>query len=248
VKSLAVKIWLSVLLLLVAAYAAYTGVNMLNRRAALNNPKSNLDLKPTRHLSEFEFTERDGRKVRFADLEGKVVVFNFFFANCPGTCRILNQKVADLHKEFGPQGVRFVSVTIDPSSDTPEQLKRYAEPFRPDENWWFVTGPLEHTQELALSLRLTAVGRDAAGLPTHTDEIVVLDRAGKIRGAFDHGSPIKMTAAADKIRELLAEKAPPAGSAPASSNSSPTASPTPSPSASPTPSPSASPSPSAAAS
>jgi protein SCO1/2 len=228
VNSLTVKIWLSVLLLALAGYAAWSGVKYLDRQRALDNPKSNLNMRPIRHLAEYEFTERDGRNVRFADLEGKVVVLNFFFANCPGTCRLLNDKVASLHKRFGSRGVQFVSVTIDPSADTPDRLKKYAEAFGADEHWWFVTGPLENTQDLGRSLRLAAVGRDTQGNLTHTDEIVVLDRAGTIRGAFDHRDPKKLTAAGDKIEELLEEKTPPP-------QASPTTSPTVKPTSSPTP-------------
>jgi cytochrome oxidase Cu insertion factor (SCO1/SenC/PrrC family) len=157
VKSLAVKLWLSALLLLVSAYGAYTGVNMLRKyRDQSRSAGEDLNLRPLRPLSEFQFTERDGRTVRLADLNGKVFALNFFFGNCPGTCRILNSKVAELHKEFGPQGVKFVSVTIDPSSDTPEKLAVYAKPFGADENWWFVTGPLENTQDLGRSLHRPA--------------------------------------------------------------------------------------------
>ena len=242
-KSLAVKIWLSVLLLAVAGYAAWSGVKMLERQAALSNPKSNLHLRPIRNLSEFKFTERDGRTVSLADLEVSVFVLNFFFANCPGTCRKLNEKVAVLHKEFGPRGVKFVSVTIDPSSDTAERLKNYSKDFGADENWWFVTGPLENTQDLGRSLQLAAVGRDSTGNLTHTDEIVVVDRAGTIRGAFDHRQEKKLQAAADKIEELLTEKTPPPAASGSASGKSATASPTASPTATPAASPSAKPSP-----
>jgi len=233
VNSFAVKLWMSVLLLLVSAYGAYTGVNMLRKyREQSRAPSENLDLRPLRPLSDFQFTERDGRTVRLAELEGKVFVLNFFFGNCPGTCRILNSKVAELHKKFGPEGARFVSVTIDPSSDTPEKLAAYAKPFGADENWWFVTGPLENTQDLGRSLHLSAVGRDETGNLTHTDHIVVFDRAGVMRGKYDHREPERMKAAAEKLEELLAEKPPaprPSSTATGTASSTPTGSPTPAP-------------------
>ena len=109
-KSVAVKIWLSVLLLLVAAYAAYLGVNKLNEYRALSNPKSNLNLKPLRDLSEFEFTERDGRTVRFADLKGKVVVLNFWATWC-APCREEMPGFSRLQERWRDRGVRFVGVS-----------------------------------------------------------------------------------------------------------------------------------------
>lgn len=205
--NLAVKIWLSVLLVAAGAYAGMLVVR--NWRTADDGPdyKSNLRLEPIRPIGEFRFTERSGKEVQLAELEGHVAVFNFFFATCPGTCRMLNQKVADLQKEFAGDDVRFVSITIDPAKDTPAALTSYAKSFASDSaKWWFLTGPLADTQELGRVLRLSAVGVDERGMPTHTDEIVVLDRNGTVRGAFDHRDSLKMAKAREKIREVLAEK------------------------------------------
>ncbi|MGC3968081.1 MAG: SCO family protein [Pirellulales bacterium] len=210
-KSLAVKVWLSVLLVAAGAYAGMVVVRNWRTMQAENDPKSNLRLEPARPIGEFQFTERSGKDVKLGELAGHVSVVNFFFATCPGTCRILNQKVADLQKEFAADDVRFVSITIDPAKDTPNALTTYAKEFTADtDKWWFLTGPLAETQALGKALRLTAVGVDERGMPTHTDEIVVLDRNGVVRGAFDHRDPAKLVKAREKIRELLDEKAEPA--------------------------------------
>lgn len=227
-NNLAVKIWLSVLLL---ASGGYAGVLVYRSFQAMEEEvdyKADLNLKPTRPIGEFKFTERSGKEIKLGDLEGHVTVINFFFANCPGTCRVLNQKVADLQKEFAKEDVRFVSITIDPATDTPERLTKYAHDFTGDsDQWWFLTGPLRDTQELGRALRLTAVGVDELGRPTHTDEIVVLDRAGTVRGAFDHREASKLEKAREKIRDLLEEKAPAAAtSAGPSATAKPSATPT----------------------
>ena len=205
-NSLAVKLWLSVLLLASAVYVGLLIVRNWQSPIEQIDYKSNLELVPTRPIADFHFTERSGKPVGLAELNGHVAVINFFFANCPGTCRVLNQKVADLQKEFADDDVRFVSITIDPSTDTPERLTNYAKSFADDKaKWWFLTAPLKETQELGRALHLAAVGVDDRGAPTHTDEIVVLDGAGTLRGAFDHRDSIKLKKAREKIRELLAE-------------------------------------------
>lgn len=217
-NNLAVKIWLSVLLLVSGAYASVLVYRSFQAMEEEVDYKADLNLKPTRPIGEFKFTERSGKEIKLGDLEGHVTVINFFFANCPGTCRVLNQKVADLQKEFAKEDVRFVSITIDPATDTPERLTKYAHDFTGDgDQWWFLTGPLRDTQELGRSLRLTAVGVDELGRPTHTDEIVVLDRAGVVRGAFDHRDATKLDKAREKIRDLLEEKSPPAAASSAPS-------------------------------
>lgn len=228
-KSLAVKVWLSVLLVAAGVYAGMVVVRSWRTSQAELDPKSNLRLEPARPIGEFQFTERSGKDVKLGQLEGHVAVINFFFATCPGTCRMLNQKVADLEKEFAQDGVKFVSITIDPAKDTPSALTNYAKEFTSNtDDWWFLTGPLADTQALGKALRLTAVGVDERGMPTHTDEIVVLDRNGIVRGAFDHRSPEKLVKAREKIRELLAEKPAPTTT---STSTRPAASATPTPSA-----------------
>src|SRR5436305_611486 len=79
--------------------------------------------------------------------------------------------IVALLAEFKDADVRFVSVTVDPSTDTPERLQTYADQFGADPNrWWFLTGPLGETQELGRSLHVTVIGT------THTDQMILLDR------------------------------------------------------------------------
>lgn len=200
--SLGTKLFLSALLLISGVYVGYAAVIRPMQRAkeaeALD-PKSSLNQKPTRPLADFEFTERDGKQVRLSDLAGKIVVVNFFFANCPGSCRQFTTTIAGLQEEFKDSpDVRFVSVTVDPEKDTPAALSMYADQFKADkQKWWFVTAPLRETQELGRSLHVSVLGT------THTDEMILLDREGIIRGAYDHKDPQKLAKFKKDLRELL---------------------------------------------
>lgn len=198
--SLATKLFLSALLLASGAYTGYVGYRMLERHEEYD-PKRSLDLKPARPLADFEFTERNGKRVRLSDLAGNVVVVNFFFANCPGSCRQFTSTVAGLQAEFKEPDVRFVSVTVDPSTDTPDRLQSYANQFgaEPD-RWWFLNAPLGETQELGRSLHVTVVGT------THTDEMILIDREGIIRGTYDHKDQQKLARFKKDLKELLNEQ------------------------------------------
>ena len=235
-NSLAVKIWLSILLLLVGVYAVYSGVRLLKMQEPID-PKRTLNMKPARPLTDFKFVERSGEPVGLADLEGEIFVINFFFANCPASCLRLNQTVAALQQEFKDADVRFVSITVEPTTDTPERLQTYAAQFGADPvRWWFLNAPLADVQDLGDALKVNVRGN------AHTTELIVVDRAGIVRGAYDFESPLKMANLKKDLRQLLVDQPrgwkpspPTAGSATAratptvpSSAPSPTASATPS--------------------
>ena len=158
-------------------------------------------------LTEYTLTERTGREFASAELNGQVHVVNFFFASCPSYCRMQTMEVQKLAQEFGPQGVKFLSITVDPERDTPTELARYADLFNADPNhWFFLTGDL---------LLLRRVGAEMYQLPVdkqmHTEHLVVLDRWGKIRGRIRwKDDPAELVTMKQLLSQLLAEKEPPA--------------------------------------
>jgi cytochrome oxidase Cu insertion factor (SCO1/SenC/PrrC family) len=213
-----VKVWLSVLLLATTAYTVFAGVRiwkMVDQQQSA--PTSNLHIKPTRHLADFKFTERSGRSIGLGELEGKIFVVNFFWANCPMSCLRMNETVAALQREFKDTDIQFVSITVEPTVDTPDRLKAYADKLSaPADKWWFLNAPLAETQDLGTALKVNVAPA------THTDALVVVDRAGIMRGAFDFQNPTKLAACKTKLRDLLAEQ--PVGWKPTEAAATPTAS------------------------
>lgn len=199
--SLGTRLFLSFLLLTSGTVAGFMVYRLWDRPSPYADVKSNLSLKPVRNLDEFEFTERSGKPVKLADLKGEVFVVNFFFATCPGSCRNFSSTVAGLQEEFKDDDVRFLSVTVDPAKDTPERLATYAKDFGADaDKWLFLTAPLGETQELGRSLHVSVAGE------AHTDELVIVDRTGTIRGAYDHKNSQKLARFKSDLREILEEQ------------------------------------------
>lgn len=167
-------------------------------------------------LTEYTLTERSGREFASSELKGQVHVVNFFFASCPSYCRMQTMEVQKLAAEFGPQGVKFLSVTVDPERDTAAELARYADLFNADPNHWlFLTGDL---------LLLRRVGAEMYQLPVdkqmHTEHLVVVDRWGKIRGRIRwKDNPTELVTMKKLLSDLLVETEPPM-EAPASPPSS----------------------------
>lgn len=151
-------------------------------------------------LSEFELTERSGKEVSSEDLEGRPYVVSFFFSTCPSTCVTQNQKLRQLQAEFEDQGVRFLSITVDPETDSPEVLSEYARRFGADEDQWlFLTGDLMYIRR---------VGAEVFRLPVdkrfHTEKFVLVDTQGKIAGYYEWTQPQQYEQLKDDIRDQLA--------------------------------------------
>ncbi len=98
------------------------------------------------YFSDTVLLDQDGRQRRFFTdtLMGQTVLINFMFASCAGACPIIVQrliKAREILNGAGAGKIRFVSITVDPGSDTPEELRKYAAKFSiSTENWTFLTG------------------------------------------------------------------------------------------------------------
>lgn len=153
------------------------------------------------HVPELTLTNRDGRTVRRADLDGRPWVADFIFTRCPASCPMMSARMARLNRELPADlPVRLVSISVDPDHDTPEVLQRYAESFQATDRWLFLTGPREDVRRLCVEG--FKLGLDMAPGPgvgpepiLHSTRFVLVDGRGDIRGyyeAFDEESTAKL--------------------------------------------------------
>lgn len=159
-------------------------------------------------VPEFTLVERGGKTVTKADLLGKVWVASFVFTRCSGPCPAVTATVARLQSELANEpNVRFVTFTIDPDRDTPDELKKYAARFRADpERWLFLAGKEAVVHELATSgfklLAMKKPGGAAGDEFDHSSRLAVIDKAGIIRGYYD-GMPTTRDGAAEAFEGSL---------------------------------------------
>jgi protein SCO1/2 len=86
-------------------------------------------------------------------LKDKTVLINFMFTACTGTCPPMTANLARVQALLGDRvgkDINMISITVDPSTDTPEALKKYATKFSVKPGWSFLTGS---RTELELVLR-----------------------------------------------------------------------------------------------
>jgi protein SCO1 len=88
--------------------------------------------------------DQDGEQVALDSvLDGdKVVLVNFLFTSCTTTCPVVTVTVASMRQVLGLEGrdLRILSISIDPTHDTPRALQAYARQYGIGPGWQFLTG------------------------------------------------------------------------------------------------------------
>ncbi len=118
-------------------------------------------------------TESD-RTVRFYSdaLKDKVVLINFVFTQCGDTCPLVTARLVQVKKELGEafgRDVRFISISVDPENDRPQDLARFAKKLdavHPE--WWFLTG-----EKANADLVLKKLGAFTAERESHLTAIII---------------------------------------------------------------------------
>jgi len=138
-------------------------------------------------LPEFALIDRRSRPFGRESMGGSVCVVNFFFTSCPGPCLDLTRKMRGVMQLFrGDPQVQLVSISVDPESDTPEQLDSYVRVQGGDfANWHWLTGSKEEVKKACAGFLAPFGAKDAAGDITHSTRIYVVDANGRIRSMID---------------------------------------------------------------
>jgi len=112
-------------------------------------PATATDSPAHKYFTDVELVTQNGQKVKFYSdlLQGKVVIINSFFATCQGSCLPLNQNLAKVQEALGDRlgkDVYILSISVDPTVDTPTNLNAYAKKLHARPGWYFLTGAKEN--------------------------------------------------------------------------------------------------------
>lgn len=173
---------------------------------------SGTNLEKIKAAPEFSLQDLSGASVTKEATNGKVRLFYFFYSMCPDVCQptsFLLSKVQDELKKdklLGDQA-QIMSVTIDPTRDTVEQLKKFNAPFNVDPNGWkFLRGDEKVSLDLAEKFGVTVV-KDKDGNITHSNVILLVDKKGDLR-TYYNASDVNLTeqTIAKDVKTLAKEK------------------------------------------
>jgi protein SCO1/2 len=148
-----------------------------------------------------------GRDVSLAEFRGKVVLILFGYTSCPDFCPTALSHLRALMKRIGESAdaVQVLFVTVDPEIDSADHLKQYLAQF--DARFIGLTGGRDAVDRIAKLFRVkhqkshdvklpTKYSRsrtfvEEAYLYTHSQQIYLLDKAGRTRALFFTGSPLE---------------------------------------------------------
>ena len=141
-------------------------------------------------IADFAFVNQLGDTITQADMAGKVYVADFFFTTCPTICPVMKKEMLRVFEKYKDQpNFKILSHSIDPTHDTQEVLKDYAEKLGIEDasTWNFLTGDQEKIFEMGQTSYLTTAMSDQAepGGFLHSGAFLLIDQEGRIRGVYD---------------------------------------------------------------
>lgn len=160
----------------------------------------------------FHFIDEDGRPFTDKDVEGKVLIVDFFFTRCTSICPRMSVQMQQLQLQLGDpiyKDVLFLSHTVDPGHDTPAVLKAYATRLEADpKRWKFLTGnaPDIYRQGNLGYLLSASADSSAAENFVHSPQFVLVDKRHHIRGMYDGTDTEAMRDLMTDLKMLLQEE------------------------------------------
>jgi protein SCO1 len=114
-----------------------------------------------------------GKEMRFySDLiKGRTVIVIPFFTSCTGACPVMNRNLAKIQSWLGNRLGRdayIISLSVDPSRDTVERLRAYAEKVDARPGWFFLSGTREN-----VDVALTKLGQRVEQPEAHTNLMII---------------------------------------------------------------------------
>ena len=138
-------------------------------------------------VPDFRLVDQTGAPFGPDRLKGRVWIADFVFTRCPDVCPRMTERLVGVHRALGERA-DVVSVSVDPTYDTPERLAAFARANGAESpRWHFLTGSSQHVQEAVLRGFNVAFSRESEDIATltHGVHVVLVDGRGRIRGYYD---------------------------------------------------------------
>src|SRR5690349_12701494 len=135
-------------------------------------PKSAGDAFSSTRIPDAQVFDQDGRQLNFYKdlIKGKTVAITFIFTTGTPICPPLTATFRRVQQETAARGmdVQLISVSVDPTTATPERLRDYAAKFKAGPGWTFVTGDKTEIDSL-----LQRLGAGVGNKNDHTSMVLI---------------------------------------------------------------------------
>jgi protein SCO1 len=159
-----------------------------------------------------------GNTVSLSDVDGKILVVDFFFTHCGSICPKLTASMRKLQQSIKLQDkrslvdtpfVQFISFTVDPERDSASVLKKYADRYDINhDTWWMLTGDKKTIYDFGMyEVRLGVP--DSSSVDTnfiHSEYFVLLDRDRVVRGYYNGLDSSALNRLSEDIVFLMLER------------------------------------------
>lgn len=163
-------------------------------------------------IPPFSFVDQNREIISDKNLDGKIYVADFFFTSCPSICPTMQRNMLSVAKAYkGKTDFKLVSFTIDPRHDTIPILKEYAEKLGAKaDQWYFLLGKKEDVYQLAEKNYLVSVAesKETPGGYVHQGWLVLVDKKGRVRGAYDGTNKQQVAQLIADVKVLMGEENP----------------------------------------
>lgn len=166
-------------------------------------------VKKYHRIAPFRLINQNGQTITQSWVKDKIYIADFFFTTCPSICPIMTDNMRGIQNYFeNDDQIRLLSFSVTPAIDSVAQLKKYAlEKGVIDQKWSLLTGPKKEIYALARQSFLVAKD-DGGGGPydmIHTENFVLVDPLGRIRGFYDGTSTEEMETLLSEVTLLKKE-------------------------------------------
>lgn len=144
-------------------------------------------------IPPFSLVDERGQPFTEEALRHHPTIVSFIFTRCDTVCPITSMKMSNIQdKTFDAgQKIKLLSISVDPTYDTPARLSAFAARYHADPSRWrFVTGPANVVQALVEGPFLTSMQTEAPrpdGIPNiaHGGYFMLVDGDLHIRGMYE---------------------------------------------------------------
>tara|TARA_R110000868_G_scaffold142387_1_gene359695 strand:- start:1687 stop:2376 length:690 start_codon:yes stop_codon:yes gene_type:complete len=151
-------------------------------------------------VPEFQLTNDFNKPFGSEQLNGKVYIANFMFTSCPTTCPALMEKMQQVQKRIRGVGSQaaLVTFTVDPETDTPQSLHKFARGLNANPFVWsFLTGDESTIKSVLIDGYKVPMGDGKQPIQgmvdgkevtlfdiVHSEKLVLVDQEGWVRGYY----------------------------------------------------------------
>jgi len=157
-------------------------------------------------IAPFHGVDHRGNPIDASDLRGQWTVLSFGFTSCTLACPMLHGEIFRMAEKLASHHVKFLTISVDPTHDTVEQMATYVKPWgMPSDCWTFARVDTNALPEILAGLKLAPITEDPSEVVTlpgggtmanlhHPTRFFLVGPDGTVRGIWRGSDPDEVDA------------------------------------------------------